>query len=161
MFDISEYKYDKKKIIKLTDTQQYCRQNLCGNYESCWTCPPGASDEKYCQEQILKDSEFRVFKCSADIKKIVYDTEKFSRCINDHMRKLRTDNPGSMVFGMGKCSYCRECSYVKGKECSFEDKKVYSVSVTGINIMQIIRDINANYSCGDKIELWGIMFTNN
>ena len=141
-----------------------CRSNLCGNYNTSWTCPPNCGTSEYCIGRINAYKD-------ADILMVKYDNVDFS----DHdgvesimngfrdicrnvMTECRKEGFDVLVFADGPCSYCKECAFTKGKNCYFPDKQVPSVSGYGIDMTSYMKEIGVEFTFSkDSVTLYGVI----
>ena len=141
-----------------------CRTNMCGHYNSSWTCPPNCGTEEFCIERIssygLSDVVMRRYD-NVDFS----DTEKVDAMMNgfrdmcrDIMIKTRKEGFDVIAFADGPCSYCKECAFRKGKNCYHPEMQVPSVSGYGIDMTSYLSEIGIEFGFSkNSVTLYGII----
>lgn len=149
----------------LADCRKLCEDNLCGCYDTNWSCPPGAGTECECLEKIGKYSECVViFKKFENID--LNDKEKVDEIAVYHQdlcrrfgNLLRSNGYSVLALADGKCRFCGICSYPE--PCIFPDQMVPSVSSFGIDMESYMKSQNIDF-CFEKdaLTLYGLILYN-
>ena len=128
-----------------------CERNLCGKYNTCWTCPPAVGPMEKLIKKITAFSHAFVFTTKADLEDS-FDYEGMMRAKDLHnlaTSKLHArfgkTNP---VFGAGGCAVCEACAYPAA--CRFPDKAIPSVEAAGINVTELSRAAGVHYNNGEN-----------
>ena len=130
-----------------------CRQNKCGRYGTCWTCPPGVGDPEELEARIKSYSTAAVFTCKYELEDS-FDIEGMSRgavttqrILLEKAELLRKDGADFMVLGCEGCILCEKCSYPDAP-CRFPDKAIPSVEACGINVVELAAKSGLRYNNG-------------
>ncbi len=141
-----------------------CRSNLCGNYNTSWTCPPNCGSSEYCIERInaYKDADILMVRYDnvdfSDKEKLDGMMNGFRDICRDVMVKCRKEGFDVIAFADGPCSYCKECAFIKGKNCYHPDMQVPSVSGYGIDMTTYMQEIGIEFSFSkDSVTLYGVL----
>lgn len=140
-----------------------CRTNMCGHYNSSWTCPPNCGTSEYCIERIssykLSDVVMRRYDNVDFSNKEMVDgmMNDFRDMCRDIMIKCREQGFDVIAFADGPCSYCEECAFKKGKKCYHPEMQVPSVSGYGIDMTSYLSQIGVKFGFSkDSVTLYGI-----
>jgi len=127
-----------------------CERNLCGKYNTCWTCPP-AVEAGEIKAKILTFSHAFVFTTRSDLEDS-FDYEGMMKAKDNHngitaeMHELfGKTNP---VFGAGACSICETCAYPE--TCRFPERIFPSIEAAGINVTELSRAGGIHYNNGEN-----------
>ena len=128
-----------------------CEANVCGKYNTCWTCPPAIGSLEKQKEKIMAFSSAFVFTTKTDLEDS-FDYEGMTRGGDYHYRltaemheKFGKTNP---VFGAGACKICEICAYPES--CRFPEKIFSSVEAAGINVTNLSRAGGVHYNNGEN-----------
>ena len=136
---------DREKFIA------YCRE--CPRYDTVWSCPPLSFDvDEYLKRfswvsvvgaKIVLSKEVIE---AADTAEKVKDTgwkiiSKVKLELEDKMRQLEGQVPGSVALSSGGCNLCKECSRKEGKPCRMPEKMRHSLDAFGFDLSAITKDM--------------------
>ncbi len=154
--------FDTVKDIKVSDITfepsliELCKQNQCGNYGKCYTCPPLIGDT---QALIKKAKSFskaiifqKIYKIedSFDFEGMDMAAKDFSKLVQTVNDICKSDSSKLIVLGCGGCRICEKCGAIDGVECRFPDKAVASLESYGINVSKLAQSCGMNYINGQK-----------
>ena len=141
-----------------------CRTNTCGNYNTSWTCPPNCGTSEYCIERInaYKDADILMVKYEnvdfSDSEKLEGMMNGFRDICRNVMVECRKEGFDVIAFADGPCSYCKECAFIKGKNCYHPEMQVPSVSGYGIDMTSYMKGIGIEFSFSkDSVTLYGVL----
>ncbi len=151
---IFEYRIVQTKDIPFSqEFLKYCRENLCGQYNINWTCPPAVSQQKE-QEKITNGyTQAAFFSCKYEINDINDEKEvdearnKTMDILRDVTQKIKNDGINCLAYGCSSCKICENCSY-PDKPCNFPDKAIVPIEACGINVYELARIANMKYYDG-------------
>ena len=141
-----------------------CRTNMCGHYNHSWTCPPNCGSPEYCLNKInsFKDCDVIMktyrnvdFKDNVAMDKMM---NGFRDTCREAMIGCRKAGFDVIAFADGPCSYCKECAFLKGKNCYHPDMQVPSVSGYGFNMTEFLKEIGESFGFSkDSVTLYGVI----
>ncbi len=131
-----------------------CAENLCGQYGTCHTCPPG------CGEWDVLASKYRAYRgaflyTTLHKPKGACDFSEMLRSGNDHRRvddalidALHDAGFRDFVLsGAGSCPVCKKCTYPDAP-CRFPDKARSAMEALGIDVVALAADKGITYDHG-------------
>ncbi len=133
--------------------RQMCRDNQCGKYNSCWTCPPGVGREEDIWQKLSAYTDACVFTCtgviedSFDFEGMMRIQQKTQRLLRRFMVQLRAQNLPFMALGCEGCGICPQCTYPNAP-CRFPELAVPSLEACGILVMELAKRTGLRYSAG-------------
>ena len=157
IFEIAELA--TSKLVFSQDLLNYCKVNVCGNYNKSWTCPPACESLNEQKQKILSYDKLFVFTTKHDIEdSFDYDSITKGRELHSSltaMIKIRL--PETLVYGAGKCSTCDTCAFPS--PCAFPEKKIGSIEAAGIDVAELSKAANINYNNGpNTVTFFSIIF---
>jgi len=138
----------------------YCRENVCGQYDTNWGCPPGFSahvEEFYseCDYVLLVRRTFCLDVKDEEVVKAT--TAEMQRITRMMMLELRDNGIRCKAFADGGCRYCGVCSYPE--PCKFPEMFMPSVSSLGLNIGNYLESLGEPFAFSDDcVTLYGMIF---
>jgi predicted metal-binding protein len=137
-------------LIFSPELHKACEQNVCGNYNKNWGCPPGNGTLEELKAKILAFPKAMVFTTKYD-QEDSFDFEGMQVAGENHrkltveiMERFGKTNP---VYGAGCCTICKECSYPE--PCRFPGKAVSAVEAAGISVGDLSRTAGVKYNNGE------------
>ncbi|SDP77052.1 Predicted metal-binding protein [Selenomonas ruminantium] len=144
--ELFQQKYqDREKYLA------YCRE--CPKYNNVWSCPPLQIDadaylSKYAwvnvvgAKIILDHKVIEKADTPEKIKTVGWTiVSEVKLMLEEEMRKLESQLPGSVSLSSGGCSLCGECTRKTGKTCRQVDKMRYSMDAFGFDLSAITKDM--------------------
>ena len=130
---------------QMAESRKICANNLCGNYNTSWTCPPHTGDIDKCVQKVESYENAIVMYESFQVESM--DMEHLGCKIGemqDLCRKVlvKVKDTGLDVFVLcgGPCNYCEECSVKSGIDCVNPEMSIPSVSGYGIKINDLLKE---------------------
>jgi len=142
------------KLIFSPQLLEYCKSNVCGNYNKSWTCPPACENMEEQREKILSFESFFVFTTKHDLEDS-FDYEGMTRGMKLHSLltiDFKKKLSGAPVYGAGSCPVCRDsdgktsCAFPS--PCLFPEKKIGSIEAAGINVTELSKAAGIAYNNG-------------
>ncbi|MDR0426678.1 MAG: DUF2284 domain-containing protein [Clostridiales bacterium] len=128
-----------------------CEQNVCGQYDACWTCPPAVGTPEQLSKKIRAYRYALVFTTKHELED-AYDYPGMLQAKTDHealTRVLHTAvGKACPVFGAGGCGLCDACRYPE--PCVNPEKTFPSVEGCGINVTSLSKAAGINYINGEN-----------
>ena len=154
----------KVTFASVDKNRSLCRQNTCKNYNTSWTCPPNCGSPEYCINRInsYKDADIIMKKYEnmdfSDEEALEDMMNGFRSICRNVMIGCRKEGFDVLVFADGPCKYCKECAFLKGKNCYFPDMQVPSVSGYGIDMTSYMKEIGIEFQFAkDSVTLYGVV----
>ncbi len=153
---IFEYKVIETKNIPFSsEFLKYCKENLCGQYNANWTCPPAVSQKEE-QEKITENYKYAVlFSCKYQVNNInnlqeIDETRNETmNTLRDIIEKMKSDGISCFAYGCSSCKICKKCSY-PDKPCRFPDKAIIPIEACGINVYELAINADMKYYNGEN-----------
>lgn len=152
--EIFQYKVIKSEEIPFSEEViKACRENRCGRYATCWTCPPGVGTQPELEKKIKAFEQAMVFTCKYDLEDSfdfegmmdgMKATAAILRKITEQLKEAQIPH---MALGCEGCGLCEKCTYPDAP-CRFPDKALPSVEACGIHVVNLARLIGINYNNG-------------
>ena len=129
----------------------YCQE--CPRYDTVWSCPPL---DFYVDEYLDRFTWVNVVGAKVVLSQKVVDeadtAEKVKTVgweivsavkleLEEKMRQLEKQVPGSVSLSSGGCNLCKECSRKEGKPCRMPEKMRYSLDAFGFDLSAITKDM--------------------
>ena len=141
-----------------------CETNVCGHYNSSWTCPPAVGTLEEQRDKILSYTNAFVFTTKHDLEDS-FDYEGMTNGKELHTvltlefrNKLAINGKDDCVFspfpvyGAGSCPICVSRTENAGcafpNPCLFPDKKISSIEAAGINVTELSKTAGITYNNG-------------
>jgi predicted metal-binding protein len=141
-------------LVFSPDLLAYCVSNVCGHYNTSWTCPPASGTLEEQQKKILAWQSAFIFTTKYDLEDS-FDYEGMTRGRELHTEltlELREKLGNAPVYGAGSCPYCgrntggKKCAFPE--PCRFPEKKISSIEAAGINVTELSRSAGVKYTHG-------------
>jgi len=141
---------------------EYCKTNVCGNYNKSWSCPPGCADFDEQKEKILSYKNVLIFTTVRELEDAFdYEGMEEGRKLHNSLTiELKKQLGGAPVFGAGGCPVCAEkdgkilnaaktaCAYPN--PCLFPEKKIGTIEAAGINVTELSKTAKITYNNGQN-----------
>jgi len=154
--NVHEYgEFPASALIFSPELLESCATNVCGNYNSSWTCPPAAEPLEEQQKKILAYKNAFVFTTKHDLEDS-FDFEGMT--LGRELHTLLTlefwNNLGKAypIYGAGSCPSCRDetgkscCAFPN--PCPFPEKRIGSIEAAGINVTELSKAAGIKYNNG-------------
>lgn len=153
-----EYRTDHVEMARFREKYQdrekfmaFCRE--CPRYDARWSCPPLSFDaDKFlapyaqinllCAKIHLDDETIRAADTAEKIRTTGWDiVSTVKHDLEERLRKLETQIPGSVSLSSGGCSLCESCTRTTGAPCRQPDRMRYSLDAFGFDLTAITKDM--------------------
>lgn len=134
--------------------REACKQNTCGKYGTCWTCPPLCGE---IGSMIALASGYRNALVVQTIGSLEdsYDIEGMDAAAAQHQlvldevaRGARAALQAPLLMGAGSCGICTPCECVHGKPCPYPQRAMPSLESYGIAVSQLAGAAGMRYTNG-------------
>ena len=132
-----------------------CATNQCGQYGTCWTCPPGVGTFEEPKARALAFENALVFTCKYALEDCfdydgMYAAGRLARkTLFSIADAMRADGLRFQAMGCGSCDLCEKCTYPDAP-CRFPDRALTSVEANGIQVIELAKNIGINYNNGEN-----------
>jgi predicted metal-binding protein len=116
------------------ETRDWCRQDTCGYYGRCWSCPPAVGSVEQCRQRCVSYKKALLF--SARFPGLLdeagaAEARRRFMAICDAVRTAVSSVAGRvMILSAGGCVRCEKCAYPQ--PCRFPDKILISLEAMGL-----------------------------
>ena len=141
------------KLVFSPELLEYCKSNVCGNYNKSWTCPPACESMEEQREKILSFENVFVFTTKHDLEDS-FDYEGMTRGMKLHLLltiDFKKKLGGAPVYGAGSCPVCDsngKASCVFPSPCPFPENRIGSIEAAGINVTELSKAAGIAYNNG-------------
>lgn len=142
----------------------YCEENLCGQYEANYACPPACGSCQDMADRVHSKSSALVVQSIWDIPDYTNkeDIREAKYMHNTAMLRLmdqfRERDPGCIMAGASGCSLCSPCAMKKGEPCRFPDKRYSCLSAYCVFVKELTDKCGMEYNCGPgKVAFFGMI----
>lgn len=154
--DIFQYKIIRSEEIPFSaEVHEECKENRCGRYGSCWTCPPGAGGQKELEEKIKKFTYAAVFTCryeledESDEEGRAEGSKATQGVLLELADELRNEDVEFLPLGCEGCHICTKCNY-PATACRFPERALLAVKACGIPVKELAERAGLAYSDGPE-----------
>jgi predicted metal-binding protein len=153
----------KTDINTISTCRRLCKQNLCGEYNNNWGCPPGVGDIQECMDLANQYRHaalvYRRF-CNIDMS----DRSKIIQCETEHQEvcrrlanALRKEGTDVLPLAASGCRYCDKCT-CPSDPCKYPEQMVPSISAYGIVMEEYLGNQNIRFKMEkDAFTLYGLL----
>lgn len=145
------------ELYFVPEYREYCVQNLCGNYDRNYGCPPYCGTPEEMKEKAYRYQRALVLQTRAEVED-AYDSAVTGKLKKEHTRKtlrlirrlqeLGMEEPGLAIMA-GPCNLCDVCRIQEGVPCPHEECRFSCLSAYCIDAGHLAR------SCGMEISWTG------
>ncbi len=154
--DIFEFNVVKTSEISFSgDFLKYCEENMCGQYNSSWSCPPAVSHIVE-QEKITCDfTNALVFSCKYEIKDfnnieyMDFARNKTMDILRKIVKEIKREDIDCLAYGCSSCKICDVCSYPY-QPCRFPEEAIVPLEACGINVFELAKKADIKYYNGEN-----------
>ena len=152
---------DIRSLLVLPAVRDACKENKCGRYGACWTCPPHCGTLDECRAHL---AAYRVGLLVQTVGKRAdcFDYEGMLAVETRHRaqlaalyRTLRATDPDMLVLGAGGCHICAVCA-CPGAPCRHPTRAISSMEAYGLLVSYVCKENHLPYYYGpDAIAFTG------
>ncbi len=144
---------DTSDIVFDPSFRPYCEENLCGQYNANYSCPPACGSPEEMKEKILAHKKALVLQTIWDIPDYS-DTPAIKQAKSTHntssiqlMKRFRAEGCDGFIVGSGGCSLCKPCAITEGEPCRFPDLRYSCMSAYCIFVKKLADQCGMDYNC--------------
>ena len=135
----------------------YCAENICGQYDANYTCPPYCGTPTQMRQRIQSHKKALVLQTIHEVADYS-DTARIKQAKKAHnqmslhlMKKLRQDGCPGFLVGASGCSLCSPCRMKLGEPCAFPDQRYSCMSAYCIFVSRLAQQCGMEYDCGEGL----------
>lgn len=155
---------DPKEIPVDETFRKFCEDNLCGQYNANYSCPPVCGTVEQMHQKLLKGTRALVLKSQWPIESY-QDTEAIVKGkhlhnqamlrLNEELRKLGYHG---LCVGGSCCSLCDACKMAAGEACAYPDKRFSCMSAYCVDVGKLAKKCGMELAwVQDKLSLFGMI----
>lgn len=155
---------DTGKIVFDENFRKYCEENLCGQYQVNYSCPPACGFPDEMRERVLQYGNALVVKSGWDVPDwrdaavIRHAKKTHNEAMLRILSRMEEANPHVLMCGASCCSLCEQCAMPAGEPCRFPEKKFSCLSAYCINVSKLAEACGMEYSWEEgKMGLYGMI----
>lgn len=145
---------DTKDIPFEPSFRKYCEDNLCGNYNASWSCPPACGTPEEMKAKVLAYPKALLLHTVWEVD--YRDTVAVKQAKNTHNRwsmdliKALSGTSGFLI-GSSVCGLCETCTMAEGTPCRFPGQMASCMSAYCIYVKKLTDICGLEYDSGDGI----------
>lgn len=155
---------DPKEIPIDGKFRAFCEENLCGNYNANYACPPDCGTVEQVRNRLLAENHALVLQTIWDISS--YDNKSaVQKAKKNHniallrlMEKLRETGLHGFCFGYGGCPLCDPCKRKENLPCVHPDKRISCMSAYCMDVTELAKRCGLEFAwTPGKLYLFGMI----
>jgi predicted metal-binding protein len=138
-----------KDLVFAPELRKACESNVCGHFNSSWTCPPASGTVEELKTKIFGFKNAFIFTTKYQLEdSFDYEGMTKARVVHiDLTMELRNALGNEIaVYGAGSCPYCEPCAFPE--PCRFPEKAITSMEAAGINVSALSFVAGIKYNNG-------------
>ena len=134
--------------------RKYCEDNLCGNYNASWSCPPACGTPEEMKAKVLAFPKALLLHTVWELD--CHDGAAVKQAKNTHNRRTMEliaalpDTNGFMI-GSSVCGLCETCTMAEGKPCRLPGQMASCMSAYCIYVKKLTDTCGLEYDSGEGI----------
>lgn len=146
---------ETKDIVFDPSFRPYCEENLCGQYNANYTCPPACGTTEEMKQKILSHKHAIVLQTKWDITDYT-DKAAIKHAKSEHneasirlAKQMRANGYDGFIVGASGCALCSPCAMTENKSCRFPEFAFSCMSAYCIFVRPLAEHCGMEYSCED------------
>lgn len=134
-----------------------CEDNLCGQYNANYTCPPYCGSPEDMKQRITCHKRALVLQTIWEISDYT-DKAAIKQAKGGHnaaalrlLKRLRAENCPGFLVGASGCALCSPCAMQHGQPCKFPELRYSCMSAYCIFVKKLADKCGMEYDCGDGL----------
>lgn len=148
---------DTKDIVFDPSFRPYCAENLCGQYNANYSCPPDCGSPREMKMRILAHKKALVLQTIWQVKDysdmpVIKQAKKGHNAAELKVVKvLRGAGHGGVIVGASGCALCSPCAQTQGLPCKYPDLQYSCMSAYCIFVKKLADRCGMEYDCGEGL----------
>lgn len=158
---------DPATIPFAPELRELCEQNACGNYGTCWTCPPLCGDVAVLSAKVKSYRHGVVFskvyrlEDSFDVEGMRAGRLAFGQMVGALQAAAKAGPEPVLVLSAGGCSLCARCAARDNEPCRHPQDALVSLEACGIEVSRLAAQCGVPYINGpNTVTYFGAVFWN-
>ena len=153
-------------VEKIPFSQEFlniCRSNSCGNYNTCWSCPPAMGTLEECQARIGAYKTALVFnhisqlEDSFDFEGMEDAVVQYRAAVEALYELVKGEGENISILANGGCKRCKTCTW-PDEPCRFPEKLFPAIEGCGVNVSRLAGLAGLKYINGqDTVTYFGAL----
>ena len=141
----------------------YCAENLCGQYDANYTCPPVCGSPEEMKQRILSHKKALVLQTIwqadySDGPSIKMGKKAQNTAQIRLLKKFRKEGCDGFLVGASGCSLCKPCHMKAGEPCAFPDLRWSCMSAYCVYVKKLSDLCGMEYTPGEGLIAFYGMF---
>ena len=135
----------------------YCQENLCGQYEVNYSCPPDCGSPEEMKERVRQYPKALVLQTIHQVRDYA-DMPAIKEAKKSHnaaelrlVKALRQDGHEGLIVGASGCALCSPCAKSLGEPCRFPEYKYSCMSAYCVFVKKLADACQMEYDCGEGL----------
>ena len=131
-----------------------CEDNLCGNYNANYACPPACGTVEEMAERIRSRKKALVLQTLWEIEDVMDMTQiKPAKKAHNRMQRSLLESfgpelPNGFSVGVSACDFCSRCAILDGVPCRIPEQQFSCMSAYCIYVKKLADLCGMEYDCG-------------
>ena len=158
---------DPEELVYNEEFRQCCEDNVCGNYNANYSCPPYCGSVEEMRAKTLAYKNCLVLKTELEVddaydetitKPIKKDHSMRSKMLFKELRSRGMVEEG-MAMLAGPCSLCDHCTMPEGLPCRFPLERTSCLSAYCLNVAEMAESAGITISWeGNQVSFFSLYF---
>ena len=148
---------DTKDIVFDPIFRPCCEENLCGQYDCNYTCPPYCGTPEEMAQKVTAHKKALVLQTIWEIPDIS-DKDATKQAKKSHnaaqlrlARKFREAGVPGFLVGASGCALCSPCLMKNGEPCPHPDERFSCMSAYCVFVSKLAEHCGMEYDCGSGL----------
>ncbi len=145
---------DTKDLVFDPSFRPYCEENLCGQYDANYSCPPSCGSPEAMKQKVLAHRKALVLQTIWEISDYSDKAAtKHAKSVHNAsaiklMKYAKAEGCDGFLIGASGCALCSPCAITRGEPCKFPDLQYSCVSAYCIFAKKMADACGIEYDCG-------------
>lgn len=152
-----------ERIVTDEKFRPFCEENLCGNYDANYSCPPDCGTVEQTRQRLMQQDRALVLQRiwpigSYENKSAILESRKaHNAAILRLTKKLREAGMEGFCLGYGGCPLCSPCKRVTSEPCPHPESRISCMSAYCIDVAKLAAVCDLPFAWeSDKLYLFGM-----
>lgn len=134
----------------------YCEENLCGQYNANYSCPPVCGSAEQLHREILRGELAVILKSEwpiesyQDFRAIRRGKQSHNRAMLRLKETLRMAGYDGLCVGGSCCDLCDPCNMASGRPCAFPERRFSCMSAYCVDVAKLTRQCGLDFAWDTK-----------